>query len=82
MTTRPAYSDADVRRFMALARGGRERPDALQAAMDRHPAGKARTTTGVRDLTRRGPIPRDLPPLTNADGSPSEPLPALTPEDR
>lgn len=66
MTTRPAYTERDVAAFMALARGGR----------DRH-----RPTTGTRELTDRRPIPRDCPPMTNADGSPSVPLPTTEPED-
>ncbi len=65
MTTRPAYTDAQVLRFMDLARGGR----------DRH-----RLTTGTRELTDRRPIPRDWPAMTNADGSLSVPLPATDPE--
>lgn len=41
---RPRYTPDDITRFMALARGGRDRrAAALTAAMDRHPAGKART---------------------------------------
>lgn len=65
MRARPTYTDADVRRFIALARGGR----------DRH-----RPTTGTRELTDRRPIPRDWPAMTNADGSPSVPLPTADPE--
>lgn len=65
MTTRPAYTDADVAAFMALARGGR----------DRH-----RLSTGTRDLTDRRPIPRDWPAMTNADGSLSVPLPTADPD--
>lgn len=41
---RPRYTPDAITRFMALARGGRDRrAAALTAAMDRHPAGKART---------------------------------------
>ena len=66
MSTRPAYTEREVAAFMALARGGR----------DRH-----RPSTGTRDLTDRRPIPRDWPAMTNADGSPSVPLPTTYPED-
>ncbi|AYO50846.1 hypothetical protein HMPREF3105_02195 [Micrococcus sp. HMSC31B01] len=65
MSTRRAYTEDDVARFMDLARGGR----------DRH-----RPTTGTRELTDRRPIPRDWPAMTNADGSPSAPLPTADPE--
>ena len=65
MRARPTYTDADVRRFVALARGGRDRRADVLDAMRRHPAGK----------TRHGP------PLTNADGTPADPLPTTTPED-
>lgn len=70
MTNRPTprYTHADVVRFMNLARGGRDRRTTeLQAAMQRHPAGNARRTP---------------PPMTNADGTPSKPLPTTHPEDR
>ena len=63
----PRYTHADVVRFMNLARGGRDRRTTeLQAAMQRHPAGNARRTP---------------PPMTNADGTPSTPLPTAHPED-
>ncbi len=69
MRARPTYTDAQLRRFVALARGGRDsRRDALDA-MRRHPASKA----------RHGP--HTTPPLTNADGTPTDPLPTTTPED-
>lgn len=65
---RPHDTHADIVRFMTLARGGRDRRTAaLTAAMDRHPAGNRRPTT---------------PPMTNADGTPSTPLPTAHPEDR
>lgn len=70
MTNRPAPHDthADIVRFMTLARGGRDRRTAaLTAAMDRHPAGKHRTSP--------------TPPLLNADGTPADTLPTTTPED-
>lgn len=41
---RPRYTTAQLARFITLARGGQDRRTAaLTAAMDRHPAGKART---------------------------------------
>ncbi|QZY83675.1 hypothetical protein K7G68_08925 [Micrococcus luteus] len=68
MTTRPRYTTAQLARFITLARGGRDRrAAALTAAMDRHPAGKHRTTP--------------TPPLLNADGTPADTLPTTTPED-
>lgn len=68
MTTRPRYTTAQLARFITLARGGRDRRAAtLTAAMDRHPAGKHRTTR--------------TPPLLNADSTPSQPLPTTTSED-
>ncbi|WP_145992752.1 hypothetical protein [Micrococcus luteus] len=68
MTTRPRYTTAQLARFITLARGGRDRRTAaLTAAMDRHPAGKHRTTP--------------TPPLLNADSTPSQPLPTTTSED-
>ena len=67
--TRPRHTDAQLRRFIALARGGRDNRAELLDAMRRHPAGK----------TRHGP--RTTPLLTNADGTPAAPLPTTTPED-
>lgn len=65
---RPRYTPDAITRFMTLARGGRDRrAAALTAAMDRHPAGKNRTTR--------------TPPLLNADGTPADTLPTTTPED-
>lgn len=78
--TRPNYTDAELRRFMALARGGRDARHGVTAAMRRHPAGSA-LDTGAHRLNGPTPIPRDLPPLTNADGTPADPLPAYHPED-
>lgn len=78
--TRHPYSDAELRRFMALARGGRDSRRELHAAMRRHPAGFA-LDAGTRVLSGPAPIPRDWPATTNADGSPSEPLPTTYPED-
>lgn len=65
---RPRHTPDAITRFMTLARGGRDRRTAaLTAAMDRHPAGKHRTTP--------------TPPLLNADGTPADTLPTTTPED-
>ena len=69
MRARPGYTDADVRRFIALARGGRDRRAELLDAMRRQHAGKG----------PRAPRPNH-PPMTNADGSPSVPLPTADPE--
>ncbi len=65
MRDRPTYTDADVRRFVALARGGRDRRADVLDAMRRHPAGQAHPG----------------PPLTNADGTPAAPLPTAAPKD-
>ena len=70
MRARPTYTDADVRRFIALARGGRDNRAELLDAMRRHPAGKG----------ARAPRPNH-PPMTNADGTPAELLDATDPED-
>lgn len=74
------YTDAEIRRFMALARGGRDPRRDLAATMARHPAGSG-LNTGARRLNGPTPTPRDLPPLTNADGTPTDPLPTNTLED-
>ena len=68
MRARSTYTDADVRRFIALARGGRDSRRDVLDAMRQHPAAQAH------------PGPHTTPPLTNADGSPSVPLPAADPE--
>ena len=68
MRARPTYTDADVRRFIALARGGRDSRRDVLDAMRQHPAAQAH------------PGPHTTPPLTNADGSPSGPLPTADPE--
>lgn len=68
--TRPRHTDAQLRRFIALARGGRDNRAELLDAMRRHPAGKG----------ARAPRP-DHPPMTNADGTPADPLPTAEPED-
>ncbi|MFP3472255.1 hypothetical protein R0J90_19575, partial [Micrococcus sp. SIMBA_144] len=68
--TRPRHTDADVRRFVALARGGRDRRADVLDAMRRHPAGKG----------PRAPRP-DHPPMTDADGTPAAPLPTAAPKD-
>ena len=70
MTTRTNYTDAELRRFIAAARGGRDNRAELLDAMRRHPAGKG----------PRAPRPNH-PPMTNADGTPAAPLPTTTPED-
>lgn len=69
MSTRTPYTDADVRRFIALARGGRDSRRDVLDAMRQHPAAQAH------------PGPHTTPPLTNADGTPAAPLPTTTPED-
>lgn len=65
MRARPRHTDAQLRRFVALARGGRDRRADVLDAMRRHPAGQAHPG----------------PPLTNADGTPADPLPTTEPED-
>lgn len=64
MRARP-YTDAQIRAFIAAARGGRDRRRDVLDAMRRHPAGQA----------------HHGPPLTNADGTPADPLPTTDPED-
>ncbi|MCK6109551.1 hypothetical protein KZX18_06185 [Micrococcus luteus] len=68
--TRPRHTDAQLRRFIALARGGRDNRADVLDAMRRHPAGKRPRT----------PRP-DHPPMTDADGTPADPLPTTEPED-
>ena len=80
MTTRTNYTDTELRRFMALARGGRDSHRDRLAAMSRHPAGST-LNTGTRILSGPRAIPRDLPPLMDADGAPADHLPTLAPED-
>ena len=70
MRARPTYTDAQVRAFIAAARGGRDNRAELLDAMRRHPAGKG----------PRAPRP-DHPPMTDADGTPAAPLPTTEPED-
>ena len=65
MRARPTYTDAQIRAFIAAARGGRDRRAELLDAMRRHPAGQAHPG----------------PPLTSADGTPAAPLPTTPPED-
>lgn len=65
MIRQPAYTDAQIRAFIAAARGGRDRRAEVLDAMRRHPAGQAHPG----------------PPLTNADGTPADPLPTTEPED-
>ena len=60
MTTRTNYTDTELRRFMALARGGRDSHRDRLAAMSRHPAGSA-LNTGAVNMAGQHPIPRDLP---------------------
>lgn len=60
MRARPTYTDAQIRAFIAAARGGRDsRADVLDA-MRRHPAGSG-LTTGAVNMTGHRTIPRDLP---------------------
>ncbi|MDK8178443.1 hypothetical protein [Micrococcus luteus] len=73
---RPRYTPDTITRFMALARQGTG-PHAAPAAP--HPASNLRT--GAHRLNGTHPTPRDLPPLTNADGTPADTLPTTTPED-
>lgn len=77
---RPNYNPEAVQAFMTIARGVRHRDRAVKEAMRRHPAG-TQLAAGVRVLSGPGPIPRDTPPLLNADGTRSEPLPTTYPED-
>lgn len=60
MRARATYTDVDVRRFVALARGGRDRRADVLDAMRRHPAGSG-LTTGAVNMTGHRTIPRDLP---------------------
>ena len=70
MRARPTYTDAQIRAFIAAARGGRDNRAELLDAMRRHPAGKG----------ARAPRPNH-PPMTNADGTLAELLDATDPED-
>ncbi|WP_336647027.1 hypothetical protein [Micrococcus luteus] len=60
MRARPTYTDADVRRFIALARGGRDNRAELLKTMRRHPAGSG-LTTGAVNMVGHHSIPQDLP---------------------
>ncbi|MCV7512707.1 hypothetical protein M3D71_011060 [Micrococcus luteus] len=60
MTTRTNYTDAELRRFIAAARGGRDNRAELLKTMRRHPAGSG-LTTGAVNMTGHRTIPRDLP---------------------
>ncbi|MDX2340117.1 hypothetical protein NJC10_00275 [Micrococcus sp. M4NT] len=80
MTPRTRYTRPQLAAFMALARA-HDLTAERAAAMDRHPAGKALHAAGVRTISSPGPIPRDLPPLTDADGTPAGRLPTTTLED-
>ncbi|WP_256835939.1 hypothetical protein [Micrococcus sp. Mcc89] len=60
MNTRTNYTDAELRRFMALARGGRDSHRDRLAAMSRHPAGST-LNTGAVNMAGHRTIPRDLP---------------------
>lgn len=60
MRARPTYTDAQIRAFIAAARGGRDRRAELLDAMRRHPAG-SRLTTGAVNMSGHRTIPRDLP---------------------
>ena len=66
MRARPTYTDAQIRAFIAAARGGRDNRAKLLDAMRRHPAGQAHPG----------------PPLTNADGTPAAPLPTTPEDHR
>ncbi|MFB1428139.1 hypothetical protein ACEUE7_07620 [Micrococcus endophyticus] len=60
MSHQPAYTDAQIRAFIAAARGGRDRRAEVLDAMRRHPAG-SRLTTGAVNMAGHHSIPRDLP---------------------
>lgn len=60
MRARPTYTDAQIRAFIAAARGGRDRRAELLKTMRRHPAGSA-LNTGAVNLAGHHSIPRDLP---------------------
>ena len=60
MRARPTYTDAQLRRFIAAARGGRDRRAELLTAMRRHPAGSG-LTTGAVNMAGHYSIPRDMP---------------------
>ncbi|MCV7563915.1 hypothetical protein M3F62_011425 [Micrococcus luteus] len=60
MSRQPAYTDAQIRAFIATARGGRDSRAELLKTMRRHPAGSG-LTTGAVNMTGHHSIPRDLP---------------------
>lgn len=66
MRARATYTDAQIRAFIAAARGGRDNRAEMLDAMRRHPAGQAHPG----------------PPLTNADGTPAAPLPTTPEDHR
>ena len=60
MRARPTYTDAQIRAFIAAARGGRDNRAELLETMRRHPAGSG-LTTGAVNMAGHHSIPRDLP---------------------
>lgn len=60
MSHQPAYTDAQIRAFIAAARGGRDNRAELLKTMRRHPAGSG-LTTGAVNMAGHHSIPRDLP---------------------
>lgn len=70
-------SDSTVRADLAATqvRSNRAPVPVTEPPAQPEPAVTAATVTGPR------PIPRDTPPLLNADGTRSEPLPTTYPED-
>ena len=60
MNTRANYTDAQIRAFIAAARGGRDSRAELLKTMRRHPAGSG-LTAGAVNLAGQHTIPRDLP---------------------
>ena len=60
MRARATYTDAQIRAFIAAARGGRDNRAELLETMRRHPAGSG-LTTGAVNMAGHHSIPRDLP---------------------
>lgn len=60
MRARATYTDAQIRAFIAAARGGRDSRAEVLKTMRRHPAGSG-LTTGAVNMTGHRTIPRDLP---------------------
>ncbi|UTX33737.1 hypothetical protein NNL26_06960 [Micrococcus luteus] len=65
------YTRKEVQRFMDLARADRSRGGRDASGL----------STGVVRLTGRTAIPRDLPPLTDANGDEADMLPHEHPDD-